>query len=455
MNRRSFFTLAGGATLPMRSAAPKTPNVVLILADDLGSGDVSSFGCPDIKTPHIDSIGRAGVRFTQSYSNGPECTPTRTALLTGRYQQRVGGMECALGVGNVGRYDDAQWLREGDEMGLPASETSLAQILKRRGYDTGCFGKWHLGYPKKFWPMNHGFDESFGILGGGADYFTHKEDDGTPVLYRNDRIVEQQGYTTDLFAGEAAGWLKRRSGRPFFLYLPFTSPHQPLQDPDAFDPKTGTAPVATRDRRIYRKMVERMDRRIGDVLAQLEVMGAVENTLVIFTSDNGGEPNGRNATSRVLRGNKGSLWEGGTRTVCMARWPAMLAPGKTTSQVTLSMDLMATILAAAGAEPPAGRKLDGVNLLGVLKGEKKAFARTVFWRSKRGERVRKCVREGNLKLVIDQGETELHDLGTDEFEERNLLPAAAADAERLKKLLAAWELDVMAPRLRPFRNTPG
>jgi len=454
ISRRSFLVRCGAAPAfrPESAAALARPNIVLFLADDLGSGDLACYGCPDIRTPNIDAIGRRGVRFTRCYSNGPECSPTRTALLTGRYQQRVGGLECAIGVGDTGRYDDAIWLQKRGELGLPASEATLPQMLKAHGYDTGCFGKWHLGYPQKFWPIRHGFDESFGILGGNADYFTHREQDGRPVLYHNTRIVEQKGYTTDLIVEAALDWLRLRSRAPFFLYVPFTAPHTPIQDPDGFDAKTGSAPIRQGDRSIYARMVERMDAGVGAVLSQLDKMGAAENTLVLFLSDNGADANGRNAP---LRGRKSSLWEGGIRIPCLVRWPGVLREGLLCSQVSLTMDLAPMLLAATGATSPAGRRFDGVNLLPVLEGRQEPFSRTVFWRSKRGDRVRKAVRQGELKLVIDEGKEELHDLASDETEQRDLLPGAARIAAELKAKLAEWEKDVMAPRLRPFRSAPG
>jgi arylsulfatase A-like enzyme len=363
--------------------------------------------------------------------------------LTGRYQQRVGGLECALGLHDVGRYDDAVWLQKRGELGLPVSETTLPQMLKAQGYDTACFGKWHLGYPEKFWPNRHGFDEFLGFLGGGADYFTHKEPEegGAAYFYHN-----RPGYTTDLFAEAAVGWLKKRSRKPFFLYLPFNAPHTPIQDPD------GDGQVRQRHRPTYARMVERMDLRVGAVLAQLDAMGAAEDTIVLFLSDNGGDPNGRNDP---LRGRKTSLWEGGIRVPCMIRWPRTLAAGKTTDQVGLTMDLAPTLLAATGAGAPRGRKLDGVDLLPVLQGGKTPFARTVFWRFKRADRVLKAVRDGDLKYVAGDGAEELHDLAGDEREQNNLAAQVPEQVRRLKALLADWEREVMAPRLAPFRSEPG
>jgi N-acetylgalactosamine-6-sulfatase len=419
------------------------------MADDLGSGDLSSYGCPDIRTPHIDSIGGRGVRFTRCYANAPECTPTRTALLTGRYPQRVGGLECAIGVGNVGRYDEAVWLQKRDELGLPPSETSLARMLKTAGYDTCCSGKWHLGYLDKFSAYRHGFDEHFGILGGNADYFTHTEDDGSNVLVHNGRRTTRSGYLTDLIAEHAIGWLARPRRNPFFLYVPFTAPHAPLQSrddrPGAGRGENNRSPEA---RATYGKMVERMDHQVGAILAQLNRMGAASNTIVIFKSDNGGYATSRNSP---LRGGKSQLWEGGIRIPCLIRWSGRIGEGWSTSQVALSMDLTATILAAAGVRPQAGRALDGVNLLPVLDRESRPFPRTVFWRYKRLENRRWAVLDGDMKYVRDNHVEALHDVAADESEARNLIDAEPAIADRLRTKLAAWEREVRSPRLAAFR----
>jgi N-acetylgalactosamine-6-sulfatase len=453
ISRRAALGLLVAA--PMIAARRKTqPNVVLFVADDLGYGDIASYGCPDIRTPNIDRIGAQGVRFANFYTNAPECTPTRTALLTGRYQHRVGGLESAIGIGNVGRYDDAEWLAARHELGLPTSEISMPRMFKNAGYDTGCFGKWHLGYEEKFSPNAHGFDEYFGLLGGAADYFNYREQrSGPPILYHNGKPAQRTGYTTDLFGAEAIRWLKERTrNRPFFLYVPFNAPHTPIQDPDEYDPKTNTAPRRQGNRKVYAKMVEREDRRIGDVLAQLEAMGAAENTIVIFHSDNGADDNGRNLP---WRGRKGTMWEGGIHVPCVMRWPGVLPAGKTVEQVTATMDLLPTLIAATGIAAPEGRKFDGINVLPALTGTQKPFGRTLFWRSKRGTRLRKAVREGDMKLVIDEGREELHDLARDPYEKSDLLPQAEPVAARLRARLANWEKEVVAPRLRPFRTTPG
>jgi N-acetylgalactosamine-6-sulfatase len=424
----------------------------MILADDLGWGDLSLIGAGDIATPRIDSLARSGVRFTQSYSNAPECSPTRCALLTGRYQQRVGGLECAIGVGDTGRYDEAAWLQSRGELGLPAEEAVLAPLLARAGYETALFGKWHLGYREKFLPTRQGFKEFFGILGGAADYYTHEEPNegrGQKPLLQGERRVERTGNLTDLFAEAALEWLRKPRQRPFFLYLPFTAPHDPLQNPAEFDPATGTAPQRPKDRKTYAAMVAHLDRRVGDVLDQLERMGAAGNTLVVFHSDNGGTGAvGRNAP---WRGSKSSVFEGGIRSPILMRWPARLKAGATCAQPAMTMDITATLLAAAGIQA-ASPRLDGVDLLPFAAGQAPSAERTMFWRYKRAANRRKAVRAGRWKYVFDSGAEFLFDLDADPSESRNLLTANPSRLAELKSKLTSWEVETAAPRLREFRG---
>ncbi len=273
------------------------------------------------------------------------------------------------------------------------------------------------------------------------------EENGPLTLYRNEKPEDRQGYLTDLFAEEAIAWLSKPGRGPFFLYLAFTAPHTPLQDPDEFDPKTGTAPWKKRHRPTYAKMVERMDRRLGDVMAQLRGMDQEDNTIVVLLSDNGADPNRDNGS---LRGGKGTLWEGGIRVPCLMRWPLGLPDGKIFWQVAITMDLMPTLMHAANI-PAAAARFDGMDLLPILQARLPQRPRKLFWRYKRGHIVRKAARSGDLKLVIDSQSKELHNLSTDEREQMNLLPARAREAEVLRGALAAWEKDVRAPRLRDFR----
>lgn len=440
MNRRAFLGLAAAGAF----AQTRRPNIVLILADDLGWGDIGANGCPDIRTPNIDSIAKSGVRFTNSYANAPECSPTRTALLTGNYQHRVGGLECAIGVNNIGRYDEAAWLQKRDELGLPVSEQTIAARLKKLGYDTAITGKWHLGYLEKFWPDKHGFDYSFGILGGNADYFTHEETNegaGKTQMIENGKRINRDGYMTDLIADSALAWLKSRDRKkPYFLYLPFTAPHAPIQALEDYDPKTRTAPDRPKHRPTFARMVERMDARIGEVLKTVD-----ENTIVIFHSDNGADPNGRN---EPFKGRKSSVFEGGIRSPLHIRWPRHIQPGSECRQVALSMDLAPTLLAAAGAPSV---KFDGIDLMPFITGKRQPASRTVCWRYKRAQNVRKAIRHGDWKYLDDSGSKALHNLATDPKEERNLIQDKPEIVKDLEARLSVWEKGVEAPRLRGFR----
>jgi len=450
-----FAMLVDGAATALPAASP---NIVLILADDLGYGDLGCYGAKDIRTPHLDRLARDGVRFTQFYSNGPECSPTRAALLTGRYQQRVGGLECAIGTGGVGRYDDAIRLAATRDLGLPASETTLARLLQDAGYATALSGKWHLGYEEKFSPHRHGFDHAFYCLGGGMDYFHHvaAPPNFAPVLRLNGAPVTRRGYATDLFADDAVRWLRahvaRADAKPFFLYLPFTAPHSPFQAPDEEQPaplppdsprwKQGKAPPA-----VYAAMIERMDEATGRLLAMLEQLSLAKNTLVLFLSDNGGTGSAR---PHGLRDIKATTFEGGIRVPCIARWPGVLPAGATVSHPALSLDLTASIARAAGVSAPAGRPFDGVDILRSAERGEAPPARALFWRGRRGDRTWRAVREGPLKLVShvagERREEFLFDLDRDAGEQTDLLSQRPAAAARLRQLLGAWEAEVKPQR---------
>ncbi len=440
------------------TATAARPNVVLIVADNLGYGDLSCYGCTDIPTPNIDRLASQGVRFTNFYANGPECSPTRTALFTGRYQQRVGGLECALGSGNVGRYDDAIWLASQKQLGLPPGESTLIVLLKNAGYRTVGFGKWHLGYEKHFLPPRHGFDYFLASLGGTIDYFYHNEPDGTPVLYENDQPVRRDGYFTDMITDGGTSFLKKHpKDVPFFLYLPYTAPSAPFQHPDhkPDQPKVSKAwdsgdwQAGTRD--VLRLIIQRLDQGVGRVVQTLEETGRGEDTLVIFCSDNGAYPIA--ASNAPFRGYASELFEGGIHVACMARWPGVLPQGVVDDRLVMTFDLTASILAAADLEPPDNRPLDGIDILGQIAAGQPAQPRTLFWRARRAERTWKAVRDGNLKYVSrmdgDKFEQWLFDLSRDPGEQTSLIDSRPDDATRLKQLVAAWEDEVQPARKRP------
>ncbi len=452
-----FIFFAVALSFSAAYAQNELPNIVLIVADDLGYGDLHSYGGDDIQTPNIDRLGTEGVRFANFYSNAPECTPTRVGLLTGRYQQRVGGLECAIGLGNIGRYEESLKLSDQGLLGLPVEFNVLPSILKKKGYNTALIGKWHLGDGKQFRPKSHGFDYSIGPLGGGVDYFHHTEPvgiflgtkmEGEYDLYRNDELHNREGYyMTDLISDESVAWLNiQSSDKPFFLYVPYTAPHEPIQGPDDYQPQKLTTDVwgkGSRDE--YHAMIEEMDRGIGRILAKLDEKGFTKNTLVIFTSDNG--PTTKGSTG-PFSGNKGHVFEGGIRVPCVARWPGKIKAGVASDQVALTMDLTASI--AALLKAPTPKPLDGIDILGHVINEREDFPRTLFWRIKRGGNIRKAVRDNNMKYihVIADGKISeyLFNLTSDPAEKNNLVDKDRKGRERLKGLLDAWEKDVQPER---------
>ncbi len=421
------------------------PNVVLIVADDLGYGDLGSYGVTDIRTPNLDRLAREGVRLTDAYANAPVCTPTRAALISGRYQQRA-GLEWVLTI----RPED-------QDRGLPVTGTSLPALLDKQGYVTGLMGKWHLGLRPEFGPNAQGFDEFFGFRAAALDYYSHTRGDGTPDLYENTKPVQSTRYLTDDISQRSVNFIDRHAAEPFFLEVAYNAPHWPFQPPDlpASDRRRQGPPhpEATDDRSLaqmpddsppatraeYAQMVERMDAGVGAILDALQRHGIARNTLVIFTSDNGGEWLSRN-TPFFHR--KVSLWEGGIRVPLLLRWPAKLPAGKTSEQAAITMDLNASILAASGATTPAGYLPEGIDLVPSLAGEMPVVERSLFWRLIRPERQQKAVRAGQWKLLVDGGQYFLFDLKRDSAERNDLAAQHPETVARLKALLAAWEEDV-------------
>ena len=431
--------LAASNALPANATA-QHPNIVFIMADDLGYGDPGCYGSQDIQTPNIDALAQQGVRFTQYYANAAECTPTRAALLTGRYQQRLGGLECAIGFGNVGRYDDAIRLREHNQLGLPATEITISMLLKQAGYRTGVTGKWHLGYEEKFHPSHHGFDYSWGPLGGGVDYFHHVEPDGWHTLQKNGSEIHAKGYMTELITEEAVDFIRREQGNPFFLYAPYTAPHTPYQGPDDKAETHKTLDDFNKgDRYTYIKMVESLDRGVGEILRELKTRHLEENTLVIFASDNGGA---KYADNGELNKGKGTLYEGGIRVPCVIRWPRRIAPGSVSDRVCLTLDLSASIINAAGIEPPSEKPFDGIDVISSLE-KQDEVPRTLYFRNRRGARTWRAVRKEKWKYLSlqdgDQFEDYLFDLSADPGEKYDVRRDHSNIFDGLKKQLFSWE----------------
>ncbi len=431
-------------------ALERKPNIVFILADDLGYGDIACYGCPDAKTPNIDRLAVEGGKFTNFYANGPECTPTRTAIMTGRYPQFAGGLECAIGTGNVGRYDDAIRLAKQSQLGLPAEQAVIPRVFTKAGYATGIFGKWHLGYEPHFNPLKYGWDEFFGCLGGNVDYFTHKELSALPVLYRNDKPVKRKGYMTHLITDEAIQFIKENQKQPFFCYIPFTAPHFPFQTPTDTDKKFTRENWTAGSRKSYVAMLEDLDDAVGKILGSLDDLHLSKNTLVIFASDHGAMKPGRNLP---WNGYKGGLFEGGIRAPLIARWPGRIKPGTLCSQLGATFDLTSSFARITGTQLPS-QKLDGIDLLACAEKNLKPVARNLYWRAKRGDRTwwatlrndgtttRKYIRKKEGGEVQEW----LFNITEDPGESKNLFALPDNYGHKLKQQLATWETRVKSLR---------
>jgi arylsulfatase A-like enzyme len=438
-SRRGFLSLAAGAAAAALAAprvvrAQDRPNVLFILADDLGYGDLSSYGRPDYATPVLDRLVTQGMKFTSAYAAAPVCTPTRCAFITGRYPQRF----------DVGLQEPLT--SSSPPVGLPQSQPTIATRMRDAGYETALIGKWHLGWRPEYQPNRHGFDEFFGSLSGALDYFTYVAPDAgigsEPDLWENDQRTTADGYLTDVFSERAVQYLARRRSKPFYLSLHYTAPHSPWEGPDdrskADHDDHGPGPMTNGGSLgSYAEMMRSMDAGIGRVLRALRDARLERNTLVIFTSDNGGE---RYSFNWPFSFQKLYLYEGGIRVPAIVRWPGVVPAGAVTEQAAITMDWTATILAAAGASGD-GSQLDGENLLPVLSGERAAYDRALFWRT----RTRAAARIGRWKYVQEGTEDHLYDLGVDLGEKTDLKLRATAQFAELKQRYAAWAA-LMLPR---------
>ena len=409
----------------VRAAA--RPNVIFIVADDLGYADLGCYGGRAPVSPVLDSLAGKGLRFTQGYANSPVCSPTRFALMTGRYQYRLrGAAEEPISIRTRGS----------TLLGLPPQHPTLPSLLKAGGYRTGLIGKWHLGFPPTFGPLRSGYDEFYGPMSGGVDYFSHCGSNGAHDLWEGEQEHHDEGYLTDLISRRAVNYIERSaaSRQPFFISLHYTAPHWPWETRD----DAGLAPQLTEQLfhlhggniHSYRRMIQHMDEGIGWIMDALRSQGIAENTLAIFTSDNGGE---RFSDNWPLVGGKMDLTEGGIRVPWIAHWPALVAPGGVSEQHCLTMDWSATVLAAAGVLADPAFPLDGVSLLPVLRNAAHQFARPMFWRMK--HRQQRALRLGAWKYLQVDAHEYLFDLSADERERAN---HAAHDPDRLGAMRDTW-----------------
>jgi arylsulfatase A len=403
------------------------PNVVIIMADDLGYGDIGCFGNETIKTPVLDKMAGEGIRFTSYYSNGAVCTPTRAALLTGRYQQRA-GLEGVIYAALDKRH--AGGIRDG--------EVTLGEVFQENGYQTGIFGKWHLGYDRQYNPLRHGFHEFYGFVSGNVDYISHRDGVGIYDWWHNADSVYEEGYLTDLITHKALGFMEKNRKVPFFLYLPHGAPHYPYQgrkDPaDRLPGQKFPGQGSRTDRKeAYKEMIEVMDENIGRIFAKLRELGLDENTFVFFCSDNGAVEVGSNG---VLRNRKSTLWEGGIRVPAIAWYPPKIGKGKVDGSVVASMDLMPTVLSIAGIDLPV--KADGIDFSPVLFNEGPIPDRPLFWRHSK----QRAVREGKWKYLKAGENAYLFDLSTDISETTDLKEVHPMVFRNLASKMDAWEAEM-------------
>ncbi len=419
--------------LPTNAFGDDRPNILVIVADDLGYADLGFQGCKDIPTPHLDGLAKSGVRCTNGYVTHPFCSPTRAALLTGRYQQRFG------------HENNPAWLPEDRVAGLPHSETPLPSVLRTKGYATGCVGKWHLGAHPSFHPNRRGFEHYYGALGGGHVYQDGLKgsNEYTIPMDRNGVGEPLEGYITTVFGHEASEYIKRSQPKPWLLYLAFNAPHTPLQSTPELQQRVSH--IENKERRDLAAMIVGMDDAVGEVLSTLDSTGQRDNTLVFFFSDNGGPISVTKANNSPLRNGKGSVYEGGIRVPFVVSWPRKLPKGTTFDKPVVSLDVFATSVALAGAANQPTEKIEGVNLIPYLSGQtNESPHETLFWRT--GGGATSAVRQGNWKLIGKRGEAaELYELGKDINEQNNLANSDRDKVKQLEKAYEEWNTKNVAP----------
>jgi arylsulfatase A-like enzyme len=439
MPRREFLGLVGAGAVGlagcrlMAQQAPTPPaarpNILVIVADDLGYADLGCQGSRDVPTPHIDSLAQNGVRFSDGYVSCPLCSPTRAGLMTGRYQQRFGH-----------EFNPGPAVAAEPNVGLPLSEITVANVLKDAGYTTGIVGKWHLGMSPAFHPLGRGFDEFFGFLGGAHAYYDSGRQPDNPIM-RGRQPVPEREYLTLAFQREAVSFLDRHRDHPFFLYLTFNEVHLPMETLPEYLARFNH--IADPLRRQLAAKLSAMDDAVGAVLAKLAETGHSRDTLIFFFSDNGGPTDKNGSLNTPLRGYKTNLYEGGIRIPFLCQWPDRIPAGQVCSKPVIQLDILTTAAAATGAKLPTDRVIDGVNLLPFLTGENAGVPHeALLWRF--GEQ--HATRRGDWKVVRPRGGAdELYDLAQDISETRNLAGAHPDIVRALSDPLAQWESELAAP----------
>ena len=427
----------------MKQVSTARPNIIFIVADDLGFADLGCYGGRDAKfgkiSPVLDKLAASGLKFTQGYANSPVCSPTRFALMTARYQYRLrGGADEPISSRSKGS----------TVLGLPPEHPTLPSLLQASGYRTALIGKWHLGYPPHFSPIKSGYEEFFGPMSGGVDYFTHASNNGTHDLYCDEEETHEDGYLTDLLSHRAVDYVNRMAagaaqGTPFFLSLHYTAPHWPWETREdhalAEEVKDNLFHLHGGNIHTYHRMIHHMDEGIGWIVDALQKTGQLENTLIVFTSDNGGE---RFSDNWPLVGGKMDLTEGGIRVPWIAHWPAVIGAGGISAQHCMTMDWSATMAELAGVKADSAYPFDGVSLAPVLHDADHQFDRPLYWRmNHRGQR---ALRHGDYKYLRVDGHDYLFNIPADERERANLAKHQPQKLERLRAEWEAWDATVPA-----------
>ncbi|MEG3766788.1 sulfatase-like hydrolase/transferase [Alteromonas sp. 14N.309.X.WAT.G.H12] len=411
------------------------PNIILILSDDAGYDDFGFQGNTVLKTPNIDTLASNGVRFTQGYVTDPTCAPSRAGLMTGRYQQKFGYQEI-----NVPGYMSPNSKYLGDDMGLPTDQRTIADYMKERGYATAAYGKWHLGDADRYHPTKRGFDEFYGFRGGDRSYFSYGANNRLPHHDKRmergfGKFEEPKEYLTDQLGAEASDFIIRHKDNPFFIYLAFNAPHTPME---ATEEDLAQFPQLKGKRKTYAAMLLAMDRAIGNVLDTLKKQGLEDNTIVVFTNDNGGPTDKNASVNWPLAGTKSNHLEGGLRVPFVIKWPAKLPRGVDYNQPVSTMDLLPSFFSAAGGDASKLKSIDGKVLWPYLSGEvKEGPHKALFWKKD----VRAAVRQGDWKLIrFADRPAELYNVKEDEGEQNNLADKYPQRVRSMFKEIFAWEL---------------
>ncbi len=413
--------------------ADDRPNILVIVADDLGYADVGFQGCTDIPTPHLDGLAKQSVKCTNGYVTHPFCSPTRAGLVTGRYQQ------------HFGHENNPAWLPESTTDGLPLTEATLPAVLKTAGYATGCVGKWHLGAHPSFHPNRRGFDHYYGALGGGHVYL-HGLKGGPEYqipMDRNGQPEPLKDYITTVFGREASKFIQQSRTNPWFLYLAFNAPHTPLQSTQSLQERVKH--IESPERRDLAALIVGLDDAIGEVIATLRTTNQLDKTLIFFFSDNGGPITVTKCNNTPLRAGKGTVYEGGMRVPFLVSWPKKLPRDVSYAEPVISLDVFATAIALTKASVPSQHVLDGVNLIPYLAGEEKSSPHErLFWRT--GGGTTWAVREGNWKLVGNRdAPQELYNLEKDIGETNDLAKTESAVLLRLESAYRDWNAKNASP----------